>query len=95
MINKQINQVEINGGHANELRDKRALLVDELSAIVPVEISEVPITNSNYPDMDLGINKYTVKINGQTMVDGYDYRTLLMKRESRRLTRLILMDYTT
>ena len=85
LINKQINQVEINGGHANELRDKRALLVDELSAIVPVEISEVPITNSNYPDMDLGINKYTVKINGQTMVDGYDYRTLSYEAREQKI----------
>lgn len=76
LINKQINQIEIQGGYANELRDTRALLVDELSAIVPVEISETPIKNSNYPDMDLGINNYTVKINGQNLVNGYEYRTL-------------------
>lgn len=76
LINKQINQIEIQGGYANELRDTRALLVDELSSIVPVEISETPIKNSNYPDMDLGINNYTVKINGQNLVNGYEYRTL-------------------
>ncbi|MGN0342167.1 MAG: flagellar hook-associated protein FlgK [Roseburia sp.] len=76
LINKQINQIEIQGGYANELRDQRALLVDELSQIVPVTVAENPITNSNYPDMDLGINNYTVKINGQKLVDGYEYRTL-------------------
>lgn len=76
LVNRQINQVELQGGYANELRDERALLVDELSLIVPVEVSEVPITNSNYPDMYLGTNNYSVKINGQTLVNGNEYRTL-------------------
>lgn len=85
LINKQINQIEIQGGFANELRDERALLVDELSQIVPVTISENPITNSNYPDMDLGINNYSVKINGQKLVDGYEYRTLAYTPRENRI----------
>lgn len=76
MVNKQINQIEVRGGYANELRDERALLVDQLSVMVPVEVSETPITNSNYPDMYLGMNNYSVKINGQSLVNGNDYRTL-------------------
>lgn len=76
ILNKQINTIELQGGYANELRDQRAVLVDELSAIVPTTVSEVPVTNSNYPDMQLGSNYYTVKINGQTLVDSYDYNTL-------------------
>lgn len=76
LINRQINQIELQGGYANELRDERALLLDDLSLIVPVEAKETPITNSNYPDMYLGTNNYTVKINGQTLVNGNDYRTL-------------------
>ncbi|MDE7435638.1 MAG: flagellar hook-associated protein FlgK [Lachnospiraceae bacterium] len=76
LINKQINQIEVRGGYANELRDERALLVDQLSVMAPVEVSETPITNSNYPDMYLGMNNYSVKIAGQSLVNGNDYRTL-------------------
>ncbi len=77
ILNKQINTIELQGGYANELRDQRALLVDELSSIVPTEVTEVPITNSHFPDMQLGSNYYTVKINGQTLVDSYEYNKLV------------------
>ena len=76
ILNKQINVIELQGGYANELRDQRAVLVDELSQIVPTTVREVSVTNSNYPDMQLGSNYYTVKINGQTLVDSYEYNEL-------------------
>lgn len=76
ILNKQINVIELQGGYANELRDQRALLVDELSSIVPTSVSEVPVTNSNHPDMQLGSNYYTVKINGQVLVDSYECNKL-------------------
>ena len=76
VLNKQINVIELQGSYANELRDQRALLIDELSSIVPTEVKESPITNANYPDMYLGSNYYVVKINGQTLVDTYEYNTL-------------------
>ena len=37
-VTKQINTVELTGVTANDLRDKRALLIDELSNIVPVHV---------------------------------------------------------
>lgn len=76
ILNKQINVIELQGGYANELRDQRALLVDELSTIIPTSVTEIPVSNSNYPDMVLGSNYYTVKINGQTLVDSYEYNEL-------------------
>ena len=76
LLNKQINVIEVQGGNANELRDQRALLIDELSSIVPTEVSEVPVTNSKHPDMQTGANYYTVKINGQKFVDTYEYSEL-------------------
>lgn len=76
LLNKQINTIEQNGGQANELRDHRALLVDELSQIVTIEAKEAPVTNSNFPDMYTGATTYTIKINGQTLVDTYEYNTL-------------------
>ena len=74
LLNKQINVIEVQGGYANELRDQRALLIDELSSIVPTEVS--PVTNSKHPDMQTGANYYTVKINGQKFVDTYEYSEL-------------------
>lgn len=76
LLNKQINMIEINGGYANELRDERALLVDELSAILPVEVEEFPVENSNYPDMYTGGTNYRIKVNGQSLVDTFDYHEL-------------------
>ncbi len=76
-INKQINVIEIGGGAANELRDKRTLLLDQLSAIVSIEAREYPIVDSNNPDRETGGNMFIVKIaGGQTLVDTDQYNTL-------------------
>ncbi|MBQ8625671.1 MAG: flagellar hook-associated protein FlgK [Agathobacter sp.] len=74
LINKEINKLELNGGYANELRDKRALLLDELSAIVNVSTDEYEVKNT-YGE-NLGGTNFTVFINGQLLVDGNDYRQL-------------------
>ena len=84
-LNKQINVIEVQGGYANELRDQRALLIDELSEIVPTEVSEVPVKNSKHPDMDTGANYFTVKIGGQILVDSYEYETLVCEARENRI----------
>lgn len=76
ILNKQINIIELQGGYANELRDQRAVLVDELSAMVPIEVQESQVLNSNYPDMYTGGTYYTIKIQGEVLVDSFDYYTL-------------------
>lgn len=78
LINNQINVIEMQGGYANELRDQRALLVDELSAIVPVEVKETQVMNTN-DEYYTGCTEYTVKINGQILVNTREYRTLQCK----------------
>lgn len=76
-LNKQINVIEMGGGTANELRDKRTLLLDQLSAIVDITVEEHPITDSNDPDRETGGNRFLVKIaGGQTLVETNEYRTL-------------------
>ena len=76
-LNKQINVIELSGSKANELRDQREKLIDELSEIVDVDITEFPITDVNNPDRETGGTRYIVKIaGGQTLVDGNDYNTL-------------------
>lgn len=84
MLNKQINVIEVQGGHANELRDQRALLIDELSAIVPTEVEELPVYNTNHPEMQTGGTTYTVRIGGQLLVNTDQYETLAcVSREER------------
>ncbi len=81
-MNKQINVIEIQGGYANELRDQRALLIDELSEIVaglrfPRCRSRIQTIRTSRQVR----NYYTVKIGGQVLVDTYNYETLECKRE--------------
>ncbi len=76
-LNKQINTIELAGTKANELRDRRTLLVDELSKIVDVEVKETPIIDANNENRETGANRYMVKIaGGQMLVDGSDYNGL-------------------
>lgn len=83
-LNKQINVIELTGSQANELRDQRAVLVDKLSLITTVEISENPILDSNNSDRHTGATRFSVNIaGGQTLVDGSEYRQLeCVARES-------------
>lgn len=76
-LNKQINTIELSGTNANELRDRRALLLDQLSEIVDIETIETPITDSNNPERKTGGNRFMVKIaGGQVLVDASEYRGL-------------------
>lgn len=69
-LNKQINVIELSGSKANELRDKRDLLVDQLSKVVDVEVIENPIYDTNDPDRETGATRYMVRIaGGQPLVD--------------------------
>lgn len=74
-LNKQINVIEMSGSRANELRDQRELLIDELSEIVDVDITEHDILDSS--GGKTGGTRYIVKIGGgQTLVDANDYNSL-------------------
>lgn len=76
-LNKQINVIEMNSGRiANELRDQRDLLVDELSEIVDVEAEEQDVIDLNNTDRNTGGSRYIVKICGQSLVDANTYHTL-------------------
>ena len=75
-VNKQINTIELTGSRANELRDKRDLLLDELSAIVDVQTQELPILDEQ--GNETAAHRFMVKIaGGQTLVDMDDYKTLI------------------
>ena len=69
-LTKQINTLEVTGGMANDLRDQRALLVDELSEIADISVTEKKV------GAGIGVTSYVVKLNGVTLVDGIDYNLL-------------------
>lgn len=76
-LNKEINLIEMDGtSMANELRDKRDLLVDQLSAVVDVTTEEQPVIDAR-TGVPTGTYNYIVKIaGGQTLVSGYSAREL-------------------
>lgn len=79
-LNKQINVVELSGTKANELRDRRSLLLDQLSLIVDVDVKEYPIMDLNQPDRETGAHRFVVKIaGGQLLVDDTEYNGLECK----------------
>lgn len=67
-LNKQINTIEANGGTANDLRDARNVLVDELSYYADVSVTEREKGND--------ITEYNVFFNGQLLVGEYTYQRL-------------------
>ena len=74
-VNKQISVIELTGVVANELRDKRDVMLDELSAIVDVKTEEIPVTDQ--AGNPTNSYRFIVKIaGGQTLVDHDDYRQL-------------------
>lgn len=76
-LNTQINVVELAGSNANELRDRRILLLDQLSEIVDVHVSETPIVDENNPDRETGAHRFIVKIAGeQILVDTGEFNGL-------------------
>lgn len=78
-LNKQINVVELSGVNvnANELRDRRSLLIDQLSKIVDVTVEENPIIDTNYPDRETGASRCIVRIaGGHILVDNSEFNGL-------------------
>ncbi|NLY77193.1 MAG: flagellar hook-associated protein FlgK [Tissierellia bacterium] len=69
-LNRQIYSMELDGRKANDLRDKRELLVDELSKIVNVRVNE----SSD--------GKYTVSISGISIVDHFVANKVNMKEDT-------------
>lgn len=76
-LNQQIMNVETRGGNANDLRDQRELLVDELSQLVNVSVIETPIIYGTGKDaVDSGATRYEVRIGGELLVDEMQCRQL-------------------
>ncbi len=73
-VTGKINVLETSGLAANDLRDTRALMIDELSEIASVTVEEYRI---NPDDNSFGQVAYVVKLDGQVLVDTYKYNKLV------------------
>ncbi len=77
-INKQINTIEMTGAKANELRDKRDSMVDELSKIISIETKETPVIDERDPTRVTGATRYQIWVAGAyELVDTYEYRKMV------------------
>ncbi|MCM1495248.1 MAG: flagellar hook-associated protein FlgK [Bacteroides sp.] len=74
-LNDQITNLELRAGNANDLRDQRMVLIDQLSAIVNVTTQEVPIIAQD--GHDSGATRFIVKINNQVLVDDLQCNQLM------------------
>lgn len=70
-LTKQINTIEMTGKKANDLRDSRELLLDELSQLANVTSEERVVGEGG-----VGRTEFTVRLDGQLLVDTYNYNTL-------------------
>ncbi len=69
-LTKQINTIEVYGTRANDLRDQRATIIDDLSQLVDVDVVE------KEPAEGKGVVQYIVSVDGAILVDTYDYNTI-------------------
>ena len=74
-LNKQIDTVESYGSIANDLRDQRSLLIDELSQYCNVETKEIPPSNG------VGETQFYVYMNGGTLVDTFTANQLVITQK--------------
>lgn len=79
-LTKQINTLEVNGGTANDVRDQRNLLVDKLSNIVNISVSETRVGNES-----VGVSTFTVKVGETTLVDTFDAHSMQIVPRSEKL----------
>lgn len=76
-LNQQIRNIETRFGNANDLRDQRELLVDQLSELINVSVVETPVKYGEGPDAeDSGATTYEVRIGGMLLVDDMECKQL-------------------
>lgn len=81
-LNKQIYRSELDGNVANDLRDQRTLLIDELSKLINIDVTEVVAGKLPNGRED---KRMLITINGKPFVDHYDLTQLAVKQRADKL----------
>lgn len=80
-ITKQINTLEAySNDPANDLRDQRTVLLDELSTYCNIEVLE------KEPADGVGLNQYYVYVDGSILIDTYNVNQLVLKESDTKKT---------
>ncbi|WP_024832774.1 flagellar hook-associated protein FlgK [Ruminiclostridium josui] len=82
LLNKQIYNYELTGDTANDLRDSRTLLVDQLSKLANIQAKEV--TYGKLPNGDDDIH-FQITLGGKTLVDHFSVTKLTVVQRSTKL----------
>lgn len=77
-LNQQIQLAAASGADANELKDQRSLLIDQLSKLTDVEVGET-LAGTQAGDANTLL---TISINGNILVSGGNARTLLLDSDA-------------
>ncbi|HWR60563.1 MAG TPA: flagellar hook-associated protein FlgK [Clostridia bacterium] len=72
-LNEQIYKAELDGSTANDLRDQRTLLIDELSALADIDVNEYSAGTLPNGKED---SRLQITINGQTLVNHFQVNEL-------------------
>jgi len=80
-LNRQIYTMELDGNTANELRDQRTLLIDELSKLINIDVSEVVVGTLPNGQID---SRLVITISGKAFIDHYSFSELtVVQRETK------------
>lgn len=77
-LTTQINTIEVYGNAANDLRDQRAYIIDQLS-----ELADITVTEKT-PEDNNGTKQYIVTLGGGILVDTTKYNTINLKAGQNR-----------
>lgn len=72
-LNEQIYKIELDGSTANDLRDKRQLMVDKLSKVINIDVTEKTVGNISNGVED---KRFIITISGHTLVNHTEKNTI-------------------
>lgn len=85
-LNQQIMNIETRWGDANDLRDQRELLVDQLSELINIEVTEVPIMYGLGENATKsGASRYEVRIGNTVLVDEMECKQLKVAARNEKI----------
>ncbi len=85
-LTQQIINVELKGGNANDLRDKRGVCIDTLSEYAEVEVIEKSIMYGvGHDQVPSNAEALSVRINGTILVDEMEYNELMVVPRSENI----------
>lgn len=79
-LNKQINMIEVYGTRANDLRDQRAVVLDKLSELADITVTE------KIPEDGNGVTQFIVTLGGGILVDTYRFNTIHVTTNDEKVT---------